>query len=79
MSAVQKLVYCGLNGCHCWGHRRQRRQEAQYAVAEAQGGVVFSGCVDDLETGLCRVEAQDAAADSEVLAAKKPNCVIFWK
>merc|ERR1712029_692658 len=38
---------------------RQGRQEAEAAAAEVQGGVDFSGCVDDEETGLCCVEKEE--------------------
>merc|ERR1712012_107751 len=49
----------GRNGRRRGGRRRQGRQEAAEAAAEIQGGVDFSGCVDDPETGLCCVEKEE--------------------
>jgi len=49
----------GRNGRRRGGRRRQGRQEAAEAAAEIQGGVDFTGCVDDPETGLCCVEKEE--------------------
>ena len=51
------LVRHGRRGHRLGGPRqRQGRQEAKESVAKIQGGVNFSGCVIDEETGLCCVE-----------------------
>merc|ERR1739844_391072 len=41
------------------GRRLRQRQGRQEDAAEVQGGVDFSGCVDDPETGLCCVEKEE--------------------
>merc|ERR1712238_276465 len=56
------LVRQGRRGRRLGGRRqqgRQGRQEAEESAAEIQGGVDFSGCVDDEETGLCCVEKEE--------------------
>merc|ERR1711935_181292 len=57
------LVRQGRRGRRLGGGRRQQgrqgRQEAEESAAEIQGGVDFSGCVDDEETGLCCVEKEE--------------------
>merc|ERR1711863_173778 len=41
------------------GRRLRQRQGREESAAEIQGGVDFSGCVDDEETGLCCVEKEE--------------------
>ena len=54
------LIRHGRHGRQLGGRRqRQGRQEAKESVAKIQGGVDFSGCVDDEETGLCCVEKEE--------------------
>ena len=54
------LVRHGRRGRRLGGrHQRQGRQEAEESVAAIQGGVNFSGCVDDEETGFCCVEKEE--------------------
>merc|ERR1711997_822836 len=56
--ASADLVRPGRRGRRLGRRQRQGRQED--AAAEAiQGGVDFSGCVDDEETGLCCVEKEE--------------------
>merc|ERR1712066_646221 len=56
--ASADLVRPGRRGRRLGRRQRQGRQED--AAAEAvQGGVDFSGCVDDPETGLCCVEKEE--------------------
>merc|ERR1711997_1387617 len=59
--ASADLVRPGRRGRRLGRRQRQGRQED--AAAEAiQGGVDFSGCVDDEETGLCCVEREETVS-----------------
>merc|ERR1711935_953188 len=56
------LVRQGRRGRRLGGRRqqgRQGRQEAEESAAEIQGGVDFSGCVENEETGLCCAEKEE--------------------
>ena len=64
------LVRQGRRGRRLGGRRqRQGRQEA----AEIQGGVDFSGCVDDEETGLCCVEKEETIKTIQKVRPKRLN------
>ena len=54
-------------------HQRQGRQEAEESVAEIQGGVNFSGCVDDEETGFCCVEKEETIKTIQKVRSKRLN------
>merc|ERR1712203_68802 len=54
------LVRQGRRGRRLGGRRqRQGRQEAEESAAEIQGGVDFSGCEPDPDSGLCCVEKEE--------------------
>ena len=68
------LVRQGRRGRRLGGRRqRQGRQEAEESAAEIQGGVDFSGCVDDEETGLCCVEKEETIKTIEKVRSKRLN------
>merc|ERR1712166_469552 len=71
------LVRQGRRGRRLGGRRqqgRQGRQEAEESAAEIQGGVDFSGCVDDEETGLCCVEKEET-----ITTVQKFQLMLQWK
>ena len=68
------LVHHGRRGRRLGGRRqRQGRQEAKESVAKIQGGVDFSGCVDDEETGLCCVEKEETIKTIQKVRPKRLN------
>jgi hypothetical protein len=68
------LVRQGRRGRRLGGRRqRQGRQEAEESAAEIQGGVDFSGCVDDEETGLCCVEKEETITTIQKVRSKRLN------
>ena len=68
------LVRQGRRGRRLGGRRqRQGRQEAEESAAEIQGGVDFSGCVDDEETGLCCVEKEETIKTIQKVRPKRLN------
>jgi len=64
----------GRNGRRLGGGRqRQGRQEAEESAAEIQGGVDFSGCVENEETGLCCVEKEETIKTIQKVRSKRLN------
>ena len=65
------LVRQGRRGRRLGGRRqRQGRQEAEESAAEIQGGVDFTGCTPDEETGLCCIEKEETIKTIQKVRSK---------
>ena len=65
------LVRQGRRGRRLGGRRqRQGRQEAEESAAEIQGGVDFTDCTNDEETGLCCIEKEETIKTIQKVRSK---------
>ena len=68
------LVRHGRRGRRLGGRRqRQGRQEAEESAAEIQGGVDFTDCTNDEETGLCCIEKEETIKTIQKVRPKRLN------